>query len=302
MSFLSLVTLTFDLWHWPSNSSERGTKHVFPVNLAQICSTVPEMFHTQTKNKCSAVAEAGDRLATTHWHRPKLGGALPLRVELGPHQTQYQVASWSIQPFGHNRHGPKIGGAVPPLFGGRGAGSPSSTMWPGPRPTSLPSGVLIHPAIWPQRIWAENGGLCPFGGGELGPHLTQCGQGQGLPDPSNRLATIRQRYRQDRERSDSIGRTVLEMVAQKPQTVWRRQKQNIPQFTACGKNLKDHGLYTVHRVNLLKIFHCAPSQINSLHRVKWRHSKLWSQYDLYVVRQHGVLWEVMWWRVDALFV
>jgi len=24
------------LWPWPSNSSERGTKHVFPVNLAQI--------------------------------------------------------------------------------------------------------------------------------------------------------------------------------------------------------------------------------------------------------------------------
>jgi len=31
---LSLVTLTFDLWPWRSNSSERGTKHVFTVNLA----------------------------------------------------------------------------------------------------------------------------------------------------------------------------------------------------------------------------------------------------------------------------
>ena len=28
--FLSVVTSTFDLWPWPSNSSERGTKHVFP--------------------------------------------------------------------------------------------------------------------------------------------------------------------------------------------------------------------------------------------------------------------------------
>jgi len=27
---------------------------------------------------------------------------------------------------------------------------------------------------------AENWGLCPFWGGELGPHLTHCGQGQGL--------------------------------------------------------------------------------------------------------------------------
>ena len=24
-------------------------------------------------------------------------------------------------------------------------------------------------------------GLCPFGGGDAGPHLTQCGQGRGLP-------------------------------------------------------------------------------------------------------------------------
>jgi len=34
--FLSLLTLTFDLWPWHSKSSERGTKHIFPVNLAQI--------------------------------------------------------------------------------------------------------------------------------------------------------------------------------------------------------------------------------------------------------------------------
>jgi len=63
-----------------------------------------------------------------------------------------------MQPFGHNRHAPKIRG------------------------------------------------LRPFWGGELGPHLTQCGQGRGLSacqlptakfhlDPSNRLATVHQRYR-----------------------------------------------------------------------------------------------------------
>ena len=28
------------------------------------------------------------------------------------------------------------------------AGSPSNTPWP--RPTSVPSGILIHPAVWPQ--------------------------------------------------------------------------------------------------------------------------------------------------------
>jgi len=52
-------------------------------------------------------------------------------------------------------------------------------MWPEPRPTSIPSGILIHPAIWPQHTWAKNGG-CALLRGELGPHLTQCGWGQGL--------------------------------------------------------------------------------------------------------------------------
>jgi len=60
----------------------------------------------------------------------------------------------------------KLGGSAP--FWGGGAGSPSNTMSLGPRPTSLPSGILIHQAIWPQQIWAENWGLCPFGGGESG--------------------------------------------------------------------------------------------------------------------------------------
>jgi len=67
-----------------------------------------------------------------------------------------------------------------PPFGGGGAGSPSNTMLLGLRPTSLPSGSLIHPAIWPQQIWAKHWGLCPLlVEGELGPHLTQCGQGRG---------------------------------------------------------------------------------------------------------------------------
>jgi len=61
----------------------------------------------------------------------------------------------------------------------------------------------------------------------MGPHPTQCGQGRGLYlrakfhlDPSNRLATMRERHRQtgqtgqDRQRSDSIGRTVLQTVGE----------------------------------------------------------------------------------------
>jgi len=42
--------------------------------------------------------------------------------------------------------------------------------------------ICDTPLNWPQQIWAENWvGLCPFGGGELGPRLTQCGRGRGLP-------------------------------------------------------------------------------------------------------------------------
>jgi len=49
---------------------------------------------------------------------------------------------------GHNRHGPKRGrGAVPLSWS---AGNPSNTMWPARRSTSVPSGVFIHPAVWPQ--------------------------------------------------------------------------------------------------------------------------------------------------------
>jgi len=70
------------------------------------------------------------------------------------------------------------GGSAP--FLGRGAESPSNTKSVWSRPNAIPRGILVHAAIWPQQIWAENWGLCPFGGGELGSHLTQCVRGRGL--------------------------------------------------------------------------------------------------------------------------
>ena len=94
-----------------------------------------------------------------------MGGVLcPFLGELNRHLTHchlgrglppHQVAFSSIQPFGHNRHGPKIGGCAP--LGG--AGYPCNTMSPGPTSTSLSSGILIHPAVWPQQTPAENGGV-----------------------------------------------------------------------------------------------------------------------------------------------
>jgi len=130
--------------------------------------------------KSSAAAKMGDRLATINMATKVEGARSPsdtmsLRRGLPP----YQVAYWSIQPFGHNRHGSKIGGSVllervpshltqcrlnrgllpyqvaswsiQPFGQNRhglkirgsallqGTGSPPNTMWPGPRTTSIPS-------------------------------------------------------------------------------------------------------------------------------------------------------------------
>jgi len=45
----SFVPSDLYLWPWYSNSSEWRTKHVFRVNLAQMRSAVPEIFHTWRK-------------------------------------------------------------------------------------------------------------------------------------------------------------------------------------------------------------------------------------------------------------
>jgi len=70
----------------------------------------------EISNKSSAVAKMGDRGHNRHGPKSAGGGCCaPFAGELGPHLTQcglgwrllpYQVASSSIQPFGHNRHGP----------------------------------------------------------------------------------------------------------------------------------------------------------------------------------------------------
>jgi len=78
----------------------------------------------------SAVANLGDRSATINIAEKWEGAAVPLSVE--------------------------------------GYGSPSNTMSPRPRSTSTPTGILIHPAVWPQQTWAEECGLlCPFPLGQL---------------------------------------------------------------------------------------------------------------------------------------
>ena len=87
---------------------------------------------------------------------------------------------------------------MPLSVGGRG-GLPSNTGLHGPRPTSVPSGNLIHPAVWPQYT-----------------------------------VTNRQTDRQPGQRSRSIGRTVLQTVAQK------RTRTQL--FRACAYNVNTQSI------------------------------------------------------------
>ena len=140
--------------------------------------------------------------------------------------------------------GRKFGG--PPLLG-RGQRDPHLTQSrQGSRPSSIPSDILIHAAIWPEQIWAENWGLCPFAGGELGRHLTDVVRPRPICVPSFILihptvwpqnANVTDRTgqdrtgRQDRQWCDSIGRSVLQTVAQRSSRL-RGCKRAIVQFIA----------------------------------------------------------------------
>jgi len=117
-----------------------------------------------------------------------------------------------------------VEGCCAPFRGG--AASTSNTMWPGRWPTSAPSGILVRPAVWPQQTWAVNWVVVsPFLGAAVSPSKTMWPGARPTSIPSGILVhptvwpqytnvTDRQTDRQDRQRSDSTGRTVLETVAQ----------------------------------------------------------------------------------------
>jgi len=125
-------------------------------------------------------------------------------------------------PFGHIRMGRKLRGTAPIW---EGAGSPSNTMWPGP--VYLRTKWHLNPS---SRLATMDTGrklgageLCPFWGGKLGPHLTQYSR---RPRPTCMPSfilihpTVWPQYtnvadRQTGQRSDIVGRTVLQAVAQK---------------------------------------------------------------------------------------
>ena len=96
----------------------------------------------------------------------------------------YLRTKWHLDPSSHLPTidvGQKleVRGLCRLFFGGRVAGSPSNTMWPASRPISILSGILIHPAIWPQQTWAKKWGLlCPFLGRGAGSPSNTMSRGQ----------------------------------------------------------------------------------------------------------------------------
>jgi len=122
-------------------------------------SATAELLYKRLPMKSSAVAEM-DTVIGHSRHKPKIGGCAPYGGKLDPHVTLcglvrglplYQLVA-SFDPFGRLgtiNMGRKVG-AVPLLGGAR---SPSNTVWPRPKPISIPGGIFIHPAVWPQQTW-----------------------------------------------------------------------------------------------------------------------------------------------------
>jgi len=96
--------------------------------------------------------DPSSRLATTDIGQKLVGGLCLFfggGSKLGNHLTH---TKWHLSPSSHSATtdmGRKLGFGLCPFMGG-GAGSPSNTVSPRMRPTSIPSGILMHPAIWPQ--------------------------------------------------------------------------------------------------------------------------------------------------------
>jgi len=91
--------------------------------------------------------------------------------------SQVLSSSWDGRPFCHNRHGPKIWGLCP--FWGELVPHVTQCAW---AKAYLYTKWHFDPSSCLSTInmdWKV--GLCPFLGKELGPHLTQCGLGRGLP-------------------------------------------------------------------------------------------------------------------------
>jgi len=133
----------------------------------------------------------------------------------------YLHTKWDLDPSSRlatTNMGRKLGVLAVLLFGG----SPSNRMWPGRSPTSVPSGILIHPAVWLQYMGRKvRDAVPPFFGWGAGSHshLTQCRLSRG-PTPYQVISWSIQPFTTD------MGRKL---------GAWRFWGQELgPHLTQCG--------------------------------------------------------------------
>jgi len=141
----------------PHTGTEPAIVHRRPQLLASL------EFHPQNYKQVLGSSWDGRPFGRNRYG-PKIGGFAHFCGEAeSPSNTMYVAwaeaylrTKWHFDPYRRLARidmGQRVGAAVPPFS--RGAESPSNTMLRGPRPTSLPSGILIYPALWPQQIWGR---------------------------------------------------------------------------------------------------------------------------------------------------
>ena len=110
-----------------------------------------------------------------------------------------------------------------------GGSAQSNTVAWAERPTTIPSGILIHPAIWTQQIWAENwGGAVPLWRKGSSPPNTMWPGPRPTCMPSFILIhpTVWPQYTTARDRQDRNG-----LIAQ-GEPFYKRSPRN-PPVTSC---------------------------------------------------------------------
>jgi len=123
-----------------------------PVSVClSVCLSVTSRCSTETSKRAFIQTTPQDNPhSLVFWcRRSRQNRVIPAEAPDAAGVDYNSSAVAEIGDSGHNRHGPKRGELLCPFRGG--AGSPSNTMWPGPRSTSVPSGVFIHRAVWPQQ-------------------------------------------------------------------------------------------------------------------------------------------------------
>ena len=149
-----LAFLYFSKWRPPPSWIFKYSK-ILTVDIVKTVKLHDHAKYCSNQNKCSAVAEMGDRLATIDmdwksgvvhlWGR----GSWVLIWHSVACAKAYLPNKWNLDASSRlatiDMARKLLSGFCAHFWG-----FPSNTMRLWPRPTSVLNGILIHPAVWPQ--------------------------------------------------------------------------------------------------------------------------------------------------------